>query len=227
MDLKYQIEELISQGASDFEISKVIKTHIKTYLSSLDKIFEETQGKDFLVKHTKQLDNFLILIFKYTIRKFFGDYAPFQNQIPVSLIAMGSYGREELCIYSDIDLMIVYKDIKGYNIEPMIEAMLYLAWDSGLKLGHRTHKVEEIFDASNTDLTIKTAMLESRFLVGSNFIWMESVRELNRIRSHEVHEFIKDKLEANAKEEVKIQLVWNLISKMVLVGYEIQIHSFG
>jgi [protein-PII] uridylyltransferase len=197
LDLKYQIEDLISQGASDFEISKIIKTHIKNYLSSLDTIFEQNQGKDFLVKHTKHLDNFLILIFKYTIRKFFGDYMPFQNQIPISLIAMGSYGREELCIYSDIDLMIVYKDIQGYNVEPIIESMLYLAWDAGLKLGHRTHKVEELFDASNTDLTIKTAMLESRFLYGSNFLWMETVREINRIRTFQINNFIKEKLQAH------------------------------
>lgn len=197
MELKYHIEELISANASDFEISKLIKSHIKNYLGSLDKIFEETQGKDFLVKHTKSIDNFLILIYKYTLRKFFGDYIPFQNQIPITLIGMGSYGREELCIYSDIDLMIVYKDIKGYNIEAIIEAMLYLAWDAGIKLGHRVHKVEDIFDASNTDLTIKTAMLESRFLYGSNFVWMESVRELNRMRSFELQEFIKDKLEAH------------------------------
>jgi len=58
MDLKYQIEELIASGASDFQISKLIKTHIQTYLNSLDSIFEENQGKDFLVKHTKHLDNF-------------------------------------------------------------------------------------------------------------------------------------------------------------------------
>lgn len=199
MELKYHIEELISQNASDFEISKLIKSHIKNYLNSLDKIFEENQGKDFLVKHTKSIDNFLILIYKYTLRKFFGDYIPFQNQIPITLIGMGSYGREELCIYSDIDLMIVYKDIKGYNIEPIIEAMLYLAWDAGIKLGHRVHKVEEIFDASNTDLTIKTAMLESRFLYGSNFVWMETARELNRIRNFELTAFVKDKLKAHNK----------------------------
>lgn len=203
MDLKYQIEELIASGASDFQISKLIKTHIQTYLNSLDSIFEENQGKDFLVKHTKHLDNFLILIYKYTLRKFFGDYIPFQNQIPITLIAMGSYGREELCIYSDIDLMIVYKDIKGYNIEPIIESILYLAWDAGLKLGHRTHKVEELFEASNSDFTIKTAMLESRFLCGSNFLWMESVRELNKIRTHNLKEFIQDKIQSNDKRRLE------------------------
>ncbi|WP_024954418.1 HD domain-containing protein [Sulfurospirillum arcachonense] len=199
MDLKYQIEELISTGANDFEISKVIKEHIKNYLNSLDTIFTENQGKDFLVKHTKRIDQFLILIYKYTLRKFFGDYIPFVNQVPITLTAMGSFGREELCVYSDIDLMIVYKNIEGYNLEAIIESMLYLAWDSGLKLGHRVHKVDEIFEASNTDLTIKTAMLESRFLCGSNFLWMEIYKELIKIAKFDLKNFVQNKVKAHEK----------------------------
>ncbi|WP_458699812.1 HD domain-containing protein [Sulfurospirillum sp. 1307] len=199
MDLKYKIEELIDSGADDFKISKVIKEHIKNYLSSLELIFVQNQGKDFLVKHTRRIDEFLVLIYKYTIRKFFGDYLPFANNIPITLVAMGSFGREELCVYSDVDLMIVYKDIKGYNLEPIIESMLYLAWDSGLKLGHRVHKVEEIFEASNSDLTIKTAMLESRFLCGSNFLWIEIEREINKIANHDVKDFVKEIILAHEK----------------------------
>jgi len=192
MELKYKIEELMSQNADDFKISKLIKEHIKEYLNSLDEIFTQNQGKDFLVKHTKRIDQFLILIYRYSLRKFFGNYLPFVNHIPITLTAMGSYGREELCVYSDIDLMIVYKDIEGYNLEPIIESMLYLAWDAGLKLGHRVHKVDELFNASNSDLTIKTAMLESRYLCGSNFLWVEIGNELKKIAKYNLTEFVRD-----------------------------------
>lgn len=194
MELEHHIENLIDEGASDFEISKLIKHHIQSYLESLDLLFEQTQGKDFLVKHTKSIDGFMKTIFKYTLRQFFGNYMPLHNSLPITLVAMGSYGREELCIYSDIDLMIVYKDIKGYNLEPMITAMLYLAWDAGIKLGHRTHKVEELYEASQEDFTIKTAMLESRFLCGSKFLWMETERELLRIRKNNLFEYIEEKI---------------------------------
>jgi len=203
MKLKYQIEELISQGADDFEISKVIKEHIKSYLNSLDDIFSQNQGKDFLVKHTKKIDHFLILIYKYTLRRFFGDYLPFTNHIPITVVAMGSYGREELCVYSDIDLMIVYKDIEGYNIEAIIEAILYLAWDSGLKLGHRVHKVDDLFNSSNSDLTIKTAMLESKFLCGSSFLWMEIGSELQKIAKYNLKDFVYEIEQANNQRRAK------------------------
>ena len=191
MDIEEIIEDLIDKSADDFQISKLIKEHIKSYLGSLNEIFVENQGKDFLVKHAKKIDQFIVLIYKYTLRKYFGNYMPFANSIPVVLVSMGSYGREELCVYSDIDLMIVYKSVPGYNIEPMIQSMLYLAWDAGMKLGHRTHKLEELVSASNEDLTIKTAMLESRFLCGSKLLWMETERELLKIQKWQKKEVIE------------------------------------
>ncbi|WP_331774363.1 HD domain-containing protein [Sulfurospirillum sp. 1612] len=199
MNLEEKIEELFNAKADDFKISKVIKEHIGDYLNSLDKIFIENQGKDFLVKHTRRIDNFIKIIYKYALRKYFGNYMPFSNSIPLVLVGMGSYGREELCVYSDVDLMIVYKKIKGYNIEPIIKDILTLAWDAGMKLGHRTHLVEELLEASNTDLSIKTAMLESRFLCGSKILWIETQRELESIRNYNKKETIKALLEAYHK----------------------------
>ncbi|MCF6173791.1 MAG: DUF294 nucleotidyltransferase-like domain-containing protein [Campylobacteraceae bacterium] len=190
MKLQEKIEELIHKKSDDFGISKVIKEYIGNYLNSLEDIFVQNQGKDFLVKHTKTIDNFINIMYKYALRKYFGNYMPFSNSIPITLVAMGSYGREELCVYSDVDLMIVYKDIKGYNIEPIIEDILMLAWDAGIKLGHRTHKVHELFDASCEDLSIKTAMLESRFLCGSKLLWIETQNELEKIRNYQKKETV-------------------------------------
>ncbi|MDD3342419.1 MAG: hypothetical protein PHR87_02465 [Sulfurospirillaceae bacterium] len=203
MDIEQIIEDLLDQNADDFEISKLIKEHIKNYLGSLNEIFIENQGKDFLVKHTKQIDHFIVLIYRYTLRKYFGNYMPFANSIPIVLVGMGSYGREELCVYSDVDLMIVYKDVPGYNIEPMIQAMLYLAWDAGMKLGHRTHKLDELVPASNQDLTIKTAMLESRYLCGSKLLWMETERELLKIQRWDRKNVTSQILQANEERRAK------------------------
>lgn len=77
MEIEEIIEDLIDKNADDFEISKLIKEHIKHYLGSLNEIFVENQGKDFLVKHAKKIDQFIILIYKYTLRKYFGNYMPF------------------------------------------------------------------------------------------------------------------------------------------------------
>ncbi|PIF03526.1 MAG: protein-PII uridylyltransferase, partial [Arcobacter sp.] len=130
-DLKIQLEELISQNSSDFEISKLFKNYFKNYLKTIDKTLEESIGKDFFVKHTKHTDKFLILLYKYILRKHFGDYQPLSTAIPITLIALGSYGREQLCIYSDVDLLILYEDVRGYNLKEIMEEFITLAWDCG------------------------------------------------------------------------------------------------
>ena len=199
MDLTIQIEELLDKNAPDFEISKLLKNAIKTYQSNLKETFRQTQGKAFLVHHTRKIDHFLSIIYKVVLRKMFREFQPMRNSVPVALVALGSYGREQLCVHSDIDLMIVYKETPGYNIQEIIEKILYIAWDAGFHLGHRVHEVGELPDVAKEDITIKTALMESRFIIGSNFIWMETQRQLGVIRRDEPHAYVLSKL-AEAEE---------------------------
>ncbi len=195
MDLLLEIENVIEKNGSDFELSKLFKQYIKEYKESLRELFKSSQGKDFLVKHTKKLDSIMILMYKTILRRMFGDYLPMRNSIPIAVIALGSYGREQLAVHSDIDLLIVYEDVSGYQTQLIIEKLFYLALDSGLKLGHRVHPVNDLFKASLEDMTIKTALMEARFIVGSTFTWHNSGRELTKIRLHKQKEFILAKIE--------------------------------
>ncbi len=195
MNLIALIEDIIEKRGSDFELSKLFKKYIKEYKDSLDELFESSQGKDFLVKHTKKLDSIISLMYKTVLRRMFGNYLPMRNSIPIAIVALGSYGREQLCVHSDIDLLIVYEDVEGYQMQAIIEKLFYLALDSGLKLGHRVHTVDDLFNASLEDVTIKTSLMEARFITGSNFTWHNTQGVLNRIRLHKQKEFILAKIE--------------------------------
>ncbi|QOG12336.1 HD domain-containing protein [Arcobacter sp. FWKO B] len=206
-DLSIKIEELIDSGAKDFEISKLIKNSIKEYLGSLDEIFTHSGGKDFFVKHTKQIDSFIIHLYKYILRKHFGQYQPLSNAIPITIVALGSYGREQLCVYSDIDLMLLYEDTKGYNIKNILEEFLTLAWDAGLKLGHRVHELKEIDSVVKEDITIKTAIIESRMIYGSKQLWHNYQNSLKRVRNHAKLEFIEQKIAEHKARLAKYPLI--------------------
>lgn len=195
MSITERIEDLIDHNASDFEISKLFKTHISDYKNSLSELFERNQGKDFLVIHTKTLDSIISLMYKTVLRRMFGNYLPMRSSIPIAFIALGSYGREQLCVHSDIDLMIVYEKNDGYNTAAIIEKFLYLAWDAGLKLGHRVHEINDLLSASREDITIKTAMMESRLIIGSPFTWSVTQNRLTAIRSDDPKSFIMAKIE--------------------------------
>ena len=206
IEITIQIEELISNNATDFEISKVFKTYYKNYLDSIDTTVETTGGKDFFIKHTKHTDKFLILLYKYILRKNFASHQPMSSSIPISLVALGSYGREQLCIYSDIDIMLLYENVKGYNLKNIMEEFITLAWDCGLKLGSRVHELREISDAVKEDITIKSSILESRLIYGSKNLWFGYQNVLSKIRKTNQKEFVLDKLEEHKQRLMKYPL---------------------
>lgn len=195
MDLLLQIEDIIEKNGTDFELSKLFKQFIKEYKESLPELFKKHQGKDFLVKHTKKLDSIISLMYKTILRRMFGNYLPMRGSVPIAIIALGSYGREQLCVHSDIDLLIVYEKIEGFNTQLIIEKLFYLALDSGLKLGHRVHETKDLFKASGEDITIRTSLMESRFITGSTFTWHATDKELNKIRLYHQKEFILAKVQ--------------------------------
>jgi [protein-PII] uridylyltransferase len=195
MNLLLEIENVLEGNGSDFELSKLFKQYIKEYKESLPALFTKNQGKDFLVRHTKKLDSIINLMYKTVLRRAFGNYLPMRSSIPIAIVALGSYGREQLSVQSDIDLLIVYKDIKGYNTQLIIEKLFYLALDAGMKLGHRVHEVNDLFQASTEDITIKTSLMESRLITGSPFTWHATQSALNKIRLYHQKDFIIAKIE--------------------------------
>jgi [protein-PII] uridylyltransferase len=91
---------------------------------------------------------------------------------PVSLLALGGYGRQELCPMSDIDVMFLFPSkIKTAAVKPLQEALtldiLYPLWDCGLKVGHSTRTIDEVFVEARKDIQTKTSLLESRLVAGS------------------------------------------------------------
>ncbi len=195
MNTYEEIEELLYNNADSFEIAKVLRKHIKNYFSTLTDSFQNSTGRAFLFKHTKELDSFISLAYKAVIRNYFRDYQPLKNNIPITLVALGSYGREQLCVRSDIDIMIVYKDVKGYQTKEIVEQIIQLLWDTSLKLGHRVHSIDELFEVSKTDNTIKTAIIESRFIDGSKLLWTKTQNKIIQIVADEKVKFISQKLE--------------------------------
>ena len=84
----------------------------------------------------------------------------------MAIVATGGYGRGLLAPGSDIDLLFILPYKASPWCESVIEAILYILWDLKLKVGHATRTVEECLRSAKADMTIRTALLEARFLLG-------------------------------------------------------------
>lgn len=94
----------------------------------------------------------------------------------LAIMAVGGYGRAEMAPHSDIDIAFLTPGKQTAWCEQVIEAMLYLLWDLGLKIGHSSRSLDEMVRMAKGDLTIRTAMLEGRYLWGDQELYEEASR---------------------------------------------------
>src|SRR5262249_41216954 len=97
----------------------------------------------------------------------------------LALVAVGGYGRGELAPYSDIDLLFLLPYKLTPHTEQVLEYLLYLLWDLGLKIGQATRSVEECLRQAKSDLTIRTGLLEARYLWGEQALFNELKRRFD------------------------------------------------
>jgi [protein-PII] uridylyltransferase len=89
----------------------------------------------------------------------------------MAVVAVGGYGRGTLAPGSDIDLLFVLPYKQTPWGEQIVEYILYVLWDLGLKVGHATRNLDECMRLSRTDVTIRTSILEARFVTGDEAIY--------------------------------------------------------
>src|SRR3954462_1443889 len=100
------------------------------------------------------------------------------ERMPV--VATGGYGRGLMAPESDIDLLFILPYKQTAWGEQVAEAILYCLWDMGLKVGHATRSVDESIRQARGDMTIRTAILETRFLTGDQPLYNELVARFDK-----------------------------------------------
>ncbi len=105
-----------------------------------------------------------------------GDLYPVPNRTQaerLAILAVGGYGRAEMAPHSDVDIAFITPMRRSPWCEQVIEAMLYILWDLGLKVGHSSRTVADTMRMAKEDLTIRTALLEGRLVWGDQHLYEE------------------------------------------------------
>lgn len=131
-------------------------------------------GLEVAQARSAMVDVLLAHLFNFAL----GSYEHSHGALPsaVSLLALGGYGRGELNPLSDIDIMFLFPPkVKPAAVQPMqqhlIDEVLYILWDCGLKVGHSTRTVDDVFTEARKDIQTKTALLEARLIAGGDALF--------------------------------------------------------
>ena len=123
------------------------------------------KGQALLSEQSRLVDEFIVDLFN-------GATDGKEND-SVALVALGGYGRRELFPYSDIDLLILFREDAKEEMETVANGVLYPLWDTGLDVGHGVRTVVECLSFAKEDFFFQVAMLDARLLVGSESLFTE------------------------------------------------------
>ena len=113
----------------------------------------------------------------------------------LTIMAVGGYGRGEMAPHSDVDIAFVTPGKQTSWCEQVIEAMLYYLWDLGLKVGQSSRSLDDLVRMGRGDLTIRTALLEGRYVWGDQELFDEGrARFWNEVVAGTERQYVAEKL---------------------------------
>ncbi|MCK1393302.1 [protein-PII] uridylyltransferase [Bradyrhizobium sp. 1] len=139
-------------------------------------------------------DEIIRILYSAATRHLYRSHIP-SGAERMAVVATGGYGRGLMAPESDIDLLFILPYKQTAWGEQVAEAILYCLWDMGLKVGHATRSVDESIRQARGDMTIRTAILETRFLTGDQPLYDELVARFDKeVVQGTASEFVTAKL---------------------------------
>src|ERR1700691_2851445 len=176
--------ELIDTAAISADLEKLAETHagrereLRTAVAQRLKaaltqaraeaerlLLKDRHGRRCAERLCQVQDEIIHILYEFVGQTLYPPQVPSEAE-RMAIVATGGYGRGLLAPGSDIDLLFLLPYKPTAWGESVAEALLYCLWDMGLKVGHATRSVSECIRQAKADMTIRTALLEARYVFG-------------------------------------------------------------
>lgn len=196
-------------GGRERELRMAVAQRVKAALAAgrakvEQLLFEDRDGRRCAARLSEMQDQIIRVLFDFAATHLYAAQNPSEGE-HMAVVATGGYGRGLLAPGSDIDLLFLLPYKQTAWGESIAEAILYCLWDMGLKVGHATRSVDECIRQARADMTIRTAILEARYLYGEESLFDQLVQRFDRdIAQGTGPEFVAAKL---AEREERLRRV--------------------
>jgi [protein-PII] uridylyltransferase len=195
-----ELEKVAARGGGSerdrrAEVSAILKAARARGLARAEELLlKDRRGRRCAERLSFMQDEIIRLLFEFAERHLYPAQNPSQAE-HMAIVATGGYGRGILAPGSDIDLLFLLPYKQTAWSESIAEAILYCLWDMGLKVGHATRSVNECIRQSKADMTVRTAILEARHLVGDRKLYDELMQRFDKeVVRGTAREFVAAKL---------------------------------
>ena len=192
-ELRRELSALVKRNGGDGASHEVRAAALDFFKAELKRgrklaetlLVEDRGGAACAARISGHMDELIRALYDFAVTHVYRSANPSAAE-RMAVIAVGGYGRGTLAPGSDIDLLFLlpYKQTPWGEQTPwgkqIIEYMLYTLWDMRLKVGHATRTIDECVRLSRSDITIRTAMLEARFIWGAEDLHTEMVERFDK-----------------------------------------------
>src|SRR5271170_4190141 len=194
-----------SREARRPQVLEILRQALADGRAEVQRRFERSaNGLSAAEANSYLIDQLIRVLHDDTAEKFYPAPNPTRSE-RLTLVATGGYGRGQLAPQSDVDLLFLLPYKQTPRGEQVAEHMLYMLWDLGLKVGHATRSVAECIRFARADLTIRTALLESRYIWGEQALFAElQQRYAADVMAGSAREFVEQKLAERDARHVRM-----------------------
>ena len=155
------------------ELLKHFKAVYREACKKAETLLLEDGDGTLCAKRLSHLQDTLIqTIYRFSAQHIYHNDNPSSGE-RLTIAAVGGYGRGTLAPGSDIDLLFILPFKQTAWCEQIVEYVLYFLWDMGYKVGHATRNIDECIRQSKADMTIRTSILEARYIAGDEELFGE------------------------------------------------------
>ena len=196
-----------AEGNNERELRAALAKRLKAALArgrikAEQLLLKDRQGRRCAERLCRMEDEVIRILYEFVKKHIYPSQNPTESE-HMAVIATGGYGRGLQAPGSDIDLLFLLPYKQTAWGESVAEAVLYCLWDTGLKVGHATRSVDECIRQAKADMTIRTAILEARFLLGDRKLYDELILRFDHnVVRNTASQFVAAKL-AEREERIR------------------------
>src|ERR1700733_1682355 len=195
----------LSREARRAQVLEILRQFLADGRAEVQRRFERSaNGLSAAEAHSYLIDQLIRVLHDDTAENIYPAHNPTRSE-RLTLVATGGYGRGQLAPQSDVDLLFLLPYKQTPRGEQVVEHMLYMLWDLGLKVGHATRSIPECIRFARADLTIRTALLEARYIWGEPALFAElQQRYVADVVAGSAREFVEQKLAERDARHVRM-----------------------
>ena len=167
-----------------------IKEKFLDFKANLPKHFQKNQGRKFANFLAKEYDDFIKSYLNETMRDFFDDFVPQNDSFAFSVLATGKYAQTLLSANSELEILLVYKNLKGYNIKNFLKEFSEILSSSGINFYIKSVEIDEIFINYKDDLKFKSETSQVRYICGSKSLYRLVKSEIVKLKEFDKKAFL-------------------------------------